>query len=110
MLVDEIVAKLVRECEAMQIRFAEAADAGVIHAFISELAVYEKEPDAVEVTPEELASQLESDPPPSNASSPKMRAARSASRCSFRATRPGGAVPASTSRTSLSRSASGGTG
>lgn len=46
------------------IRFAGPADAGVIHGFIVELAVYEKEPDAVEVTPAELAAQLAAERPP----------------------------------------------
>ena len=46
------------------IRPATAADAATIHRFIVELAVYEKEPDAVEVTPEILAAQLQQPQPP----------------------------------------------
>ena len=46
------------------IRPATAADAATIHRFIVELAVYEKEPDAVEVTPEILAAQLQLPQPP----------------------------------------------
>ena len=42
----------------MQIRFATEADASLIHRFIMELAIYEREPDAVECTPESLAAQL----------------------------------------------------
>lgn len=46
------------------IRLATAADAATIHGFIVALAVYEREPDAVEVTPAVLAAQLASDRPP----------------------------------------------
>ncbi|MCO4745247.1 MAG: GNAT family N-acetyltransferase [Proteobacteria bacterium] len=46
------------------IRDATAADAATIHRFIVELAVYEKEPDAVEVTPAVLADQLTQERPP----------------------------------------------
>lgn len=46
------------------IRLATAADAATIHGFIVALAVYEREPDAVEVTPAVLASQMASLPPP----------------------------------------------
>lgn len=46
------------------IRFATASDAETIHAFIVELAIYEREPDAVEVTPEVLRAQLCADRPP----------------------------------------------
>ncbi|MFN3201108.1 MAG: GNAT family N-acetyltransferase [Bradymonadia bacterium] len=46
------------------IRFATPDDAQTIHRFVCELAVYEKEPDAVEVTPEILREQLNSDRPP----------------------------------------------
>ena len=45
---------------ALVIRRAVANDASVIHQFISELAAYEREPDAVEATPESLRAQLES--------------------------------------------------
>lgn len=41
------------------IRFATAADAATLHRFIVGLATYEREPDAVEVTPQTLAVQLE---------------------------------------------------
>ena len=46
------------------IRAATPDDASVIHGFIYELAVYEKEPEAVEATPESIRAQLESDRPP----------------------------------------------
>ena len=46
------------------IRTATHADASTIYRFIVELAVYEKEPDAVEVTPEILAAQLQQPEPP----------------------------------------------
>jgi len=47
-----------------EIRPATADDAAAIHGFIHELAVYEREPDAVEATPESIRAQLESDRPP----------------------------------------------
>jgi GNAT superfamily N-acetyltransferase len=47
-----------------QIRFANPDDAPTIHAFICELAEYEREPDAVEATPETLRQQLSSPRPP----------------------------------------------
>lgn len=46
------------------IRPATADDAEAIHGFIYELAVYEKEPDAVEATPDSLRAQLLDDRPP----------------------------------------------
>ena len=46
------------------LRPATAADAEAIHGFIYELAVYEKEPDAVEATPESIRDQMLSDRPP----------------------------------------------
>ena len=46
------------------IRFARPEDAHTIHAFIVGLAVYEREPDAVETTPEQLARQLAEPQPP----------------------------------------------
>jgi len=46
------------------IRLATAADAATIHGFIVALAVYEREPDAVEVTPAVLAAQMASARPP----------------------------------------------
>lgn len=49
---------------ALKLRFATAEDAATIHAFIVELAVYEREPDAVEATPESLRAQLASERPP----------------------------------------------
>jgi len=42
----------------MEIRFAVPADAPTLLRFIRELAAYEREPDAVEVTAETLARQL----------------------------------------------------
>lgn len=47
-----------------EIRFARPDDVEVIHAFIRGLAEYEREPDAVEVTPEELRIQLAAERPP----------------------------------------------
>lgn len=44
--------------------FARPGDAKIIHRFICELAEYGDEPNAVEVTPEILASQLASETPP----------------------------------------------
>jgi GNAT superfamily N-acetyltransferase len=49
---------------SISVRFARPADAASIHALIVALAVYEREPDAVRVTPVTLAAQLESDHPP----------------------------------------------
>lgn len=46
------------------IRFATPADAATIHEFVVKLATYEREPEAVEVTPEMLAAQLASERPP----------------------------------------------
>jgi GNAT superfamily N-acetyltransferase len=46
------------------IRAATFEDAEAIHGFIYELAVYEKEPDAVEATPASIRAQMESDRPP----------------------------------------------
>jgi GNAT superfamily N-acetyltransferase len=48
----------------LSIRFAVAADAEVIAAFVRGLAEYEREPEAVEVTPEILRAQMESAAPP----------------------------------------------
>ncbi len=48
----------------LSIRSAVPDDAAVIHRFISELAEYEREPDAVEATPASLRAQLESPKPP----------------------------------------------
>ena len=42
----------------MQIRFATPDDAETIHRFVCELAEYEREPDAVEATPETFRAQL----------------------------------------------------
>lgn len=47
-----------------EIRFAAAEDAHTIHRFICDLAEYEREPDAVEATPEGLAAQLRDPRPP----------------------------------------------
>ncbi|NNE73622.1 MAG: GNAT family N-acetyltransferase [Acidimicrobiales bacterium] len=46
------------------IRFATPDDAETIHDFIVGLAIYEKEPDAVEATPESLREQLAAATPP----------------------------------------------
>jgi len=43
---------------------ASIEDARVIHRFICELAAYEREPDAVEATPESLLAQLACERPP----------------------------------------------
>ncbi len=48
----------------VHIRRARAADAALLHAFICELAAYEREPDAVLVDPRTLAAQLASERPP----------------------------------------------
>lgn len=47
-----------------EVRFATADDAATLHRFIVALAEYEREPDAVETTPEQLAEQLRSERPP----------------------------------------------
>lgn len=49
---------------SLVLREATFEDAAVVHRFICELAAYEKEPDAVEVTPAQLAAQLGSERPP----------------------------------------------
>ena len=49
---------------AIDIRFATPQDAGAIHRFVSELAAFEREPEAVEATPETLRRQLSSPEPP----------------------------------------------
>ena len=46
------------------IRAADADDASTIHQFIVQLAIYELEPDSVQVTVEQLAQQLAEQPPP----------------------------------------------
>lgn len=48
----------------MTIRFATPADAPTLLAFIRELAVYEREPDAVEVDAATLAAQMAEPSPP----------------------------------------------
>jgi GNAT superfamily N-acetyltransferase len=48
----------------LSIRFAMAQDAPLILGFIRELAAYEREPEAVEVTADILRAQMESDDPP----------------------------------------------
>lgn len=50
--------------ETIRIREATPADAATIHRFISELAAFEREPDAVEATPESLRLQMEGPSPP----------------------------------------------
>ncbi|MCP4679134.1 MAG: GNAT family N-acetyltransferase [Deltaproteobacteria bacterium] len=47
-----------------ELRFATSDDAETIHRFISELAEYERDPKAVEVTPEILRRQMMSKRPP----------------------------------------------
>ena len=49
---------------SISVRFAGPADAASIHALIVALAAYEREPDAVRVTPAVLAAQLASKSPP----------------------------------------------
>lgn len=49
---------------SLNIRLATVKDAGVILRFVRELALYEREPDAVEATEEVLASQLAEERPP----------------------------------------------
>ena len=46
------------------IRTATSDDAEAIHGFIYELAVYEREPDAVEATPDSIRRQMDSARPP----------------------------------------------
>jgi len=46
------------------VRRATADDAQLLHGFIVALAEYEREPDAVEVTPEQLGAQLAQSSPP----------------------------------------------
>jgi len=48
----------------LTIRFATKGDATTLHRFICDLAVYEKQPDAVEVTVETLREQLAQSRPP----------------------------------------------
>jgi len=48
----------------LSIRFATPRDAQVIVQFVRGLAEYEREPEAVEVTPEMLRAQMESADPP----------------------------------------------
>jgi len=50
--------------EKITLRAAKPGDARLIHRFVCELALYEREPQAVEVTPEILQVQLETEPPP----------------------------------------------
>jgi GNAT superfamily N-acetyltransferase len=49
---------------SVAIRFAGPTDAATLHRFIVGLAVYEREPEAVRVTPAELAAQLAAPRPP----------------------------------------------
>ncbi len=53
-----------REPPEFHLRRATAADAEIIHGFIVELAIYEREPEAVETTVERLRAQLEHARPP----------------------------------------------
>ena len=48
----------------LSIRFATVQDAEQVVHFIRELAAYEREPEAVEVTPGILRAQMESADPP----------------------------------------------
>lgn len=48
----------------VSIRTATVDDAATVHGFIVDLAIYEREPDAVEATVETLAGQLAMDHPP----------------------------------------------
>src|SRR5215472_6917821 len=48
----------------LTIRFAVASDAGTIVRFIRGLAEYERVPDAVKVTADEIRAQMESSDPP----------------------------------------------
>ncbi len=49
------------------IRPAEPRDAALIHRFVSELAAFEREPDAVEATPDSFAEALFASPPAAEA-------------------------------------------
>jgi len=49
---------------SLEIRPATAADAEQIHRFIVALAIYEREPDAVQVSVAQLREQLAADKPP----------------------------------------------
>lgn len=53
-----------RRAVSLRIRFATPEDAPTLHRFIRELAEYEREPDAVRVTPEQLRAQLSQPRPP----------------------------------------------
>ena len=46
------------------VRPATPDDAELIHRFVCELAIYEREPNAVKATPESLRAQMLRDPPP----------------------------------------------
>lgn len=48
----------------LTIRFATIDDAATIHGFITDLAIYEREPDAVEATVSSLRAQLGAEQPP----------------------------------------------
>lgn len=48
----------------MSVRLAVPDDAVSIHAFITELAIYENEPNAVDATPDSLRIQMQSGQPP----------------------------------------------
>ncbi len=50
--------------QGLHIRPATPGDAALIHRFIVELAIYEREPDAVRVSPAALAEQLSQPHPP----------------------------------------------
>ena len=48
----------------IKVRFAGPDDAEIVYRFIMDLAIYERDPEAVEVTPEILAKQMELHKPP----------------------------------------------
>jgi GNAT superfamily N-acetyltransferase len=50
--------------DAVHVRSATPDDAETIHRFIVELATFEREPEAVEATPDTLRRQLRETPPP----------------------------------------------
>lgn len=49
------------------LRPATPSDAALIHRFVSELAAFEREPDAVEATPDSFAQALSASPPAAEA-------------------------------------------
>jgi len=49
---------------SIHVRYADPTDAPILHDLVVALAVYEKEPDAVEATPDDYRRQMEADKPP----------------------------------------------